>query len=257
MKQLQNISKKVLTILFWIFIWFVISIIIDNELLLPDPFEVLVKLFELFCTPKFWLNTFSSLYRVVIGIIIAIFLGVGLGYLSYKFNFIYEILYPLMTVLRATPVASFIILIALFIGAITVPSIITIIMVLPIVWMSVYTGLNDIDKDLKEVCITYKLSLKQRLKALYVPALLPYFTSAVLSSIGLGWKAGIAAEILFPPLKSIGKSIAESNQLLLTTDLFAWTLVVIILSVLFEILTKSIIKLTAKKSGGLNENKKP
>ena len=95
-------------------------------------------------------------------------------------------------------------------------------------------------------------SLKNRIKALYLPSLMPYFTSSILSSIGLGWKAGIAAEILFPPLKSIGKSIAESNQLLLTTDLFAWTLVVIILSVLFEFLTKHIIKLTArKKSGGI------
>ncbi|MBQ3589466.1 MAG: ABC transporter permease subunit, partial [Clostridia bacterium] len=152
----------------------------------------------------------------------------------------------------ATPVASFIILIALFIGAITVPSIITIIMVLPIVWVNIYTGLNDVDKNLKEVCTVYKLSLKNRIKALYLPSLMPYFTSSILSSIGLGWKAGIAAEILFPPLKSIGKSIAESNQLLLTTDLFAWTLVVIILSVLFEFLTKHIIKLTArKKLGGI------
>lgn len=252
MNKLQSICKKLLIVLFWIFIWFIIALIVDNDLLFPGPYEVLVKLFQLFTTSKFWINTLSSLYRVMIGIIIAIIVGVSLGYLSFRFKFVYALLYPLMTILRATPVASFIILIALFIGAITVPSIITIIMVLPIVWVNIYTGLNDVDKNLKEVCTVYKLSLKNRIKALYLPSLMPYFTSSILSSIGLGWKAGIAAEILFPPLKSIGKSIAESNQLLLTTDLFAWTLVVIILSVLFEFLTKHIIKLTArKKSGGI------
>ncbi len=257
MIKLQNISKKALTIFFWIFIWFLIAQIVDNELLVPGPDAVLVKLFQLLATSKFWINTIFSLYRVMIGIIIALITGVALAYFSYRFKIVYDILNPLMTILKATPVASFIILIALFIGAITVPSIITIIMVLPIVWINVYTGLNDIDKDLKEVCITYKLSVKHQLKALYLPALMPYFTSAILSSIGLGWKAGIAAEILFPPLKSIGKAIAESNQLLLTTDLFAWTLVVIILSVMFEYLTKYIIKLaTHKKSGGSNDNKK-
>ena len=85
-------------------------------------------------------------------------------------------------------------------------------------------------------------------------ATMPYFTSAILSSIGLGWKAGIAAEILFPPLKSIGKAIYEANWLLKTIDLFTWTLVVILLSVTFELITKYLIKLFSKKRGMQSEN---
>ena len=90
---------------------------------------------------------------------------------------------------------------------------------------------------------------------MYFPAVLPFFTASVVSSIGLGWKAGIAAEILYPPLQSIGRAILDSKQLLLTEDLFAWTLVVIMLSLLFEFLVKLTIKFTSKRFGGKNENK--
>lgn len=254
MTILKNISKKILILLFWIWVWLIIALIVDNELLIPGPDKVFLRLLELMLTSAFWTSIFTSLYRVMLGIIVAIVLGVALGYLSYKFSIVHDVLSPVMTIARATPVASFIILIALFIGAITVPTIITIIMVLPIIWINTYTGFNSINKDLKEVCSIYKLTGKQQLKALYLPAIMPHFTSAVLSSIGLGWKAGIAAEILFPPLKSIGKAIYESNWLLKTTDLFAWTLAVILLSILFEALAKLVIKLTSRKNSGGKQN---
>ena len=63
---------------------------------------------------------------------------------------------------------------------------------------------------------------------------MPFFRSACLSSIGLGWKAGIAAEVLTVPKHSIGRMIADSKLYLLTEELFAATLVVIILSLLLQ-----------------------
>jgi len=256
MKNLKLILKKTAVVLFWILVWYLIALKIDNILIFPGPLAVIKRLFELVITKKFWVSTLTSLIRVIIGLIVAIICGAAFAYLSYKFKTIYDILSPIMTVARATPVASFIILIALFIGSATVPSIITVVMVLPIVWQSTYQGFNDVSKELKEVCSTFMLSSKKQLTSLYLPAIMPHFTSAVITSIGLGWKAGIAAEILFPPLKSIGKAIADSNMLLHTTDLFAWTLVIILLSIIFETLTRLIIKVTSsKKTGGKsNEN---
>ena len=255
MKILINASKKILIIAFWIIIWWLLSLKVDNELIFPNPFVVIKKLLSFSVTTEFWAITLSSLFRVLRGIIFSIIVGSLLAYASYKIKIIYEILSPIMTTARATPVASFIILIALFIGAAKVPSIITIIMVTPIIWQSVYAGFNDISPELKEVCTTYKLPGVQQLKCLYLPAVMPYFTSSVLTSIGLGWKAGIAAEILFPPLKSIGKSIADSNMLLNTVDLFAWTLAVVMLSIIFEAITKFTIKLLSKKGGRKVDNK--
>ena len=241
--------------LFWLLLWEIIALCIDSTLIFPDPFTVFLRLIDLFVTSDFWISIFTSLFRVMLGILIAIVAGTVLAFIAAKVKFIYDILYPFMTILRATPVASFIILIVLFIGRETVPSIISLIMVLPVIFANIYTGISSIDKELKEVCSVYKMNLTTRLRVLYFPSVLPYFSSAVLSSIGLGWKAGIAAEILYPPLKSIGRAILRSNQLLMTEDLFAWTFVVIGLSLIFEFLAKAIISLASRKrTGGNNDN---
>ena len=251
---MKKFIKKFLIILFWILVWFVVSLIVNNDLLFPGPLTVIGKLFELLITTTFWASVLMSLFRVILGILIAVVAGVALALLSYKFAIVHDILSPLMTIARATPVASFIILIALFIGASTVPSVITFIMVFPIIWQTVYDGLTNVNKDLKEVCTIYKLPFTKQLNVLYLPSILPQFTSATITSIGLGWKAGIAAEILFPPLKSIGKAIYDSNWLLKTDELFAWTLVVILLSIGIEAILKLIVKATSKEKGGSNEN---
>lgn len=253
---LMNKALKITLItLFWLVIWWVLSLIVGTSLLLPSPITVAVHLFDLFKTSYFWLSLLMSLLRVIIGIILGIIFGFALALLCYRIKLIYDVLNPLMTVIKATPVASFIILVVLFMGKNTVPSFISILMVLPVVWTNVYEGLKNINPELKEVCNVYKFSYKKRLRALYIPSILPYFTSSILSSIGLGWKAGIAAEILYPPLKSIGKAIVDSKQFLLTEDLFAWTFVVILLSLTFEALIKLTINFASKRqNGGRNEN---
>ena len=63
---------------------------------------------------------------------------------------------------------------------------------------------------------------------------MPYFLSAIQTSIGIGWKAGIAAEVLTVPVLSIGKMIAESKLYAEFIDLFAWTVVVIVISLIIE-----------------------
>ena len=132
-------------------------------------------------------------------------------------------------------------------------------MVFPIVFSNVYQGIKNVDKDLLEVCRIYGIDKKKTLESLYVPSILPYFQSALLSSIGLGWKAGIAAEVLCTPVKSIGKAIFESKTYIEYVDLFAWTTAVIILSLIFELVLTKFIKILFKKFTGKqvrkNENK--
>lgn len=244
---MRKAVKVTLIALFWVLVWQIIALLIGNVLLFPDPLTVVKRLCQMVITSTFWLSLSTSLLRVMIGIIIAIFAGTVLAILSSRLKFLYELLFPMMTIIKATPVASFIILIVIFIGRDTVPTVISLLMVMPVIWTNVYEGILNIDKDLKEVCTLYKFSAQKRLQVLYFPSVMPYFTSAVLSSIGLGWKAGIAAEILYPPIESIGRAILESKQLLLTEDLFAWTLVVIMLSFTFEVLLKLALKQTNKK----------
>ena len=80
------------------------------------------------------------------------------------------------------------------------------------------------------------------MKSLYVPSVVPYFLSALLSSIGLGWKAGIAAEVLTVPRVSMGRMIAESKLYLMTPELFAWTVTVVVLSLVLQRIMLALLK---------------
>ena len=173
-------------------------------------------------------------------------LGLGLRWLAPEAagQIASKLISPLMNVIKATPVASFIILLLLWIGNSAVPMTITALMALPIFWANVKTGLTASDPGLLEVARVYGLSQKEIWKYNYVPAALPYFYSALRSAIGFGWKAGIAAEVLTVPRLAIGKQIFESKVNLETTDLFAWTLLVILLSLALEALAMLLLKKT-------------
>ena len=69
---------------------------------------------------------------------------------------------------------------------------------------------------------------------IYVPSILPYFMAGCTTGLGLAWKAGVAAEVLAMPRNSIGLQLYNAKVYLETSDLFAWTLVIILLSMLLE-----------------------
>ena len=259
-KNLIKLLKIVLITLFWVGIWEIISLIINKPLLFPTPISVIKKLFTLLFTVSFWKTTLFSLYRVGLGIVIAIILGVLVGLICSFSKIVYEIISPFVTVIKSTPVASFIVLFIVLIknGNEITPIIISALMVFPIVFSNVYKGIESIDKNLIEVCKVYKIPMKQRISALYTPSLMPYFSSALLSSIGLGWKAGIAAEVLCTPKISIGTELFNGKQYFENIDVFAWTATVVVISLIFELLITRLFKFLLRKyiksSGGTNEN---
>ena len=97
------------------------------------------------------------------------------------------------------------------------------------------------------ILLTYRLSFAKRLRYFYVPSVLPYFLSACKTSIGMGWKAGVAAEVLAVTPVSVGKQLYNSKLYLETPELFAWTAVVILLSLLIETLTGRLIERLQKR----------
>ena len=58
--------------------------------------------------------------------------------------------------------------------------------------------------------------------------------AGVCTAIGLAWKSGVAAEVLCLPKAAIGTQVYYSKIYLETPSLFAWTAVVIVLSMLLE-----------------------
>ncbi len=233
-KMLKKTLSFIGVLAFWLIIWVLVSYSVGTELLFPTPLSALKALGRLAVTSDFWLSALYSLIRVLFGIIISLAVGTLLAFFTERFSALRALISPFLGVIKATPVASFIILALLWIKRDTLPLYITALIVIPIVWSNVSSGIHSVDKGLIEVTKVYNFSKKDKLFRLYIPSVAPYFMAACRSSLGMAWKAGISAEVLCTPKHAIGTELYFSKTYLETPDLFAWTLVVIVLSVIIE-----------------------
>ena len=237
MNNTSNILKKampLLALIFWLAVWLLIALLLNKPLLLPTPLAVTKALGRLLLSAAFWQALALSLLRIVAGIMAALLLGILLGFACVRLKLLDAALSPLMNLLKATPVASVIFLLLLWVGRAQVPVLIAFMMALPIVWSNVREGLLQTDRLLLEMAAVFGVSGKRVLTGIRLPSLKPYLLAAARSAIALAWKAGIAAEVLCTPERSIGRAIYEGKLYLITDELFAWTFVVILISVLIE-----------------------
>ena len=226
--------RTLLAALFWLALWQLLSAAVGSALLLPAPLSVVRRLFELMGTAQFWRTVLLSLLRISTGIAFALILGVITAVLTCRFALLDALLTPVISVIKTTPVASFVILVLIWLRRDYVPVLISALMVFPVVWSNVSAGIKNTDRSFLELARVYNFPFTKTARSIYFPSVLPYFRSACSSALGFGWKAGIAAEVLTVPGVSIGRMIYESKLYLQTTDLFAWTLCVILLSFLLE-----------------------
>ena len=238
--------------LFWIAVWFLLSLLVNRELLLPGPIQVLRKLGTMMLTGAFWSSVVLSLLRILGGILSALILGVLLAVLTERSSLAKTLLSPLMLLVRSTPVASFIILALIWLGRDILPLFISALMVLPVVWANVSAGIAGRDPQLLEMAEVYGLSRGRIFRRITLPSVLPHFRAALSSALGLGWKAGIAAEVLTVPKQAIGRMIYESKLYLETTELFAWTLTVILLSFVIERMLLRLVFLPGSRQPGVS-----
>ncbi len=238
----EKILSAAVVALFWLGLWLLLSIKTGSELLLPSPFTVLKRLAELAGTAELWQATGLTLLRIIAGYAAGVFAGTLLATLTSWSRHISALTSPLGRIIKATPVASFIILALVWIPANNIPSFIVFLMVTPIVWEALKTALLSTDPLLLEMARAYRFGAVKTVLKVYLPASLNAYLSSLLTSLGLAWKAGIAAEVLCLPKISIGRRLYESKIYLETPDLFAWTTLVIILSVLMELLIRLAVK---------------
>ena len=218
----------------WLAIWQVSAMLVGQELLIPAPAAVLARLWALCGQGAFWKSVALSMGRILLGYLLGLALGLLLGGLSAFCPAAGAFLSPLLAIIRSTPVASFIILVLVWLATDSVPVFTAMLMVLGVVWGNVSQGFASTDPGLLEMAKVYRLSRWQKLRHLYLPSMRPFFSAAALSSIGLAWKAGIAAEVICRPQFSMGRELYESKIYLEMPDLFAWTIAIILLSMALE-----------------------
>lgn len=220
---------------------------VGKSLLLASPTEVVLRLIELVPEKKFLPSVLFTLGRIMLGFALGTVTGIVLAVLGGKLVFFEKLFAPLITAVKAVPVASFTILALIWISSANLSVLITFLMTVPVVYSNVFEGIRALDPKLTEMGRIFRVPVTRRFFGIYLSQIMPYFRSAVKLSIGLCWKSGVAAEVIGTPRGSVGQMLYNSKVYLETADLFAWTLVIIVLSIITEKLVLLVIDLTAKR----------
>ena len=221
-------------VVLWIAVWQIASMLMDSSLLLPGPVEVLARFFELAAAAEFWRRVAFTLLRIIAGFVIGAAVGVALAACAMRFRRTGELFAPAMALAKSVPVACFVVLALIWAGASELSVVVAVLVVVPIVYENVCDGVRATDARLLEMAQVLRVPALRTLTAIYIPQVLPYARAAFASSLGMAWKAGVAAEIIAIPAGSMGEALYGAKIYFDTPDLFAWTLAVVVLSVLFE-----------------------
>ena len=242
----QRIGAAALAVL----VWQAASMAVGSALLLPSPAAVLVRLAALLPDGGFWRAVWFSFCRIAGGFGAALVLGTALAFAAGRWPVVDVLLRPYVLVIKSVPVASFIILALVWLNSRSLSLFISALMVFPPVYLNVLEGIRRTDGQLLEMARVFRVPFSRRLRYIYLPQIMPYFRTAVSLGLGLCWKAGAAAEVIGLPAGSVGERLYTAKVYFQTPDLFAWTVTIVAVSVLFERLFLILTDWAARKVGG-------
>jgi NitT/TauT family transport system permease protein len=227
-------GRRFLIGLLWAVIWQTAYLIVGRDIYFPSPLSVAAAFFRILAARESWLIIGWSLYRTVFAITVSVVLGAALGLAGGLSRRFHAAVNPLMVILKSTPVVSVIIIAIIWFRSSDVPIFSGVLMCLPLVFNAAVAGVRGTDPGLAEMCAFYGVNRADRLRRLYFPSALPYINASVVSVIGVCWKAVAAAEALSMPRLSIGAQLFFAKTGLDPAMLFAWTIIIITFSFIFE-----------------------
>ena len=231
MKQKKKCRTGLLAAaVFWLAVWQAAAMAIGQEVFLVSPIQAAGTLMELLPQADFWQRVGFSAGHILLGFALGVVVSILLAAAAERWAWVDTLLAPVIQLVKAT----FIILALVWVSGRSLSILISFLMVLPVLYSAVRTGIESADVQLLEMAQVFHLPLVRRVKAIWLPAILPAFRQGCSVALGICWKSGVAAEVIGLPDGSIGDALYRAKITLSTGELFAWTFVIILLSAGFE-----------------------
>lgn len=215
-------------------LWQVLAMVVNQPEFFPSVPRLLATLFELFLTGNFYLSIGATILRGIVGMFISLLFAAGLAGLFARYEWLYELFRPLLTVMRSVPVISFILLALIFLHAESIPLLIGFLTMFPLLTENLTKGISNQRVGLSVMAKQFCLSRRNRFTQIFYPQLKPFLYSGLASAAGFGWRAIIMGEVLSQCSFGIGSEMKRAQTFIAVPELLAWTLMAIIISYLTD-----------------------
>ncbi len=247
MKKYQNITAYILSVVFILLLWYVLSLLTNASLILPSPIQVFSCMGALLKNPAFYRAFAHTLGRVLFSFTVSVIIGTLLGLLCGLSSFLRSFFEFPLAVIRATPVVAFILVALFWFKSGTVPVFVSVLMTLPIMTTAVSNGFYKTEKKLLDMAKVFCLSKKQIFRYIQLPSLIPFLLNGMVSTFGLSWKVITAGEVLSLPKSAVGTMLQRAQVHLETSSVVAITIILVSVSFILEQLFMNAVKCFLKR----------
>lgn len=224
---------------------------VGRDFLLASPLTVFARLCELAVTAQFWRAALYTCCRILLGYLLGATAGAGCAGLAARCPRFGELIAPLIAVLRAIPVASYVVVALIWLPSRNLSVLISFLIVFPVLYGETGAQIGRTNPQLAEMAQLFRMSPGRKLVYLYLLPALREMGPACASAMGLAWKSGVAAELISIPAGSIGEQLYQAKVYLMTGDLFAWTILIILLSAACARLFAALMRFAAARLEGV------
>ncbi|MBN2540583.1 MAG: ABC transporter permease subunit [Bacilli bacterium] len=233
---MKKTGMTILSVFVLFLIWVIAGMLVNNPLILPRFEDVLIAFGSIFIRASSLSAILHTILRLLIGLTLAsvagLLLGVIAGFRS-KFAIFFN---PIVTIFRTVPVISITVILLIAFGFGLTPYIITFLMLFPLIYQGTYGAIVGLDKELIDVYRLENNNFWSGLLHCYLPLISSNIRTSLLQSLGLGIKVLVMAEYLSQTRDSIGNQLYLAKVNLNFDQVFAWTLLLILLALVFELL---------------------
>jgi len=229
-------KRGLITTVLLVIVWYALALLVNNNYLVPNPLVVMKQLSLDLTNMGFYQIILASLIRLFIGIVISLLLAIPLGLFAGLSKKVADYLAPINAIVKAVPSMSYIIILLIWCGAEYSVILVSFLILFPIVYTNVYTGVLQLDRNLQDVMKVYPAPLLSRITKVYIPQILPFLWSSLKVGCGLGIRVCIMAEAMTQVKVGVGKQIYYAKNMLDMTTIFSWTIWMILLSILVDVI---------------------
>lgn len=238
----KNNRGVIISSIILLVIWEIVAIKLNNDIYLPRIEAVVVSMGEIFREESFIPSIISTLYRTIISFVGASVLAIILGVLSLMYPLFKEFLKPINAIGKTIPTMVLVVLALIWFNKDQAPYIVGFAIVFPILYEGIVSSLNKVDKNIIEMCKIYEVTTLDKVKKIYLPVIKFYLMSISISTFSLAFKVVVAGEVHGQPKFGIGSAIQVEKMNFNTPAIFAWIIIIAIISILFEVANKKLLK---------------